>query len=87
MPAHPAVDGKPYYEEYLVGEAEDAGEVIEIDVHVDVAAGSFDGCVKTEETSSLDLTVLEYKYFCPGVGLVLTEEADVDEELVAYDVP
>jgi hypothetical protein len=87
MPAQPAVDGKPYYEEYLVGEAEDAGEVIGVDVHVDVAAGSFDGCVKTEETSTLDLSVLEYKTFCPGVGLVLTEEADVDEELVSYTVP
>lgn len=87
MPATPAVDGQPYYEEYKVGDAEDAGEVIELDVHVDVPAGSFDGCVKTAETSTLELSVLEYKYFCPGVGLVLTEEDDVDEELVSYVAP
>jgi hypothetical protein len=87
MPAMPTVDGQPYYEEYLVGEAEDAGEVIELNVHVDVPAGSFDGCVKTEETSTLELTVVEYKYYCPGVGLVLTEEDGVREELMEYTIP
>jgi hypothetical protein len=87
MPAQPAVDGKPYYEEYKVGEAEDAGEVIEVDVHVDVPAGAYDGCIKTAETSTLELSVIEYKYFCPGVGLVLTEEDDVDEELVEAMLP
>jgi hypothetical protein len=87
MPATPTVDGQPVYEEYLPGEAEDAGEVIELNVHVDVAAGSFDGCVKTEETSTLELTVVEHKYYCPGVGLVLTEENEEREELMEYTLP
>jgi hypothetical protein len=87
MPAHPAVDGQPYYQEYQVGEAEDAGEVIEIGSSVDVMAGHFDDCVKTHDTSTFDLTANEYKYYCRDIGLVLTEEPDVDEELVQYQVP
>ena len=80
----PEVDGQPYYQEYYPGEAEDVGEVIEEDLRVRVAAGRFHDCIETHDTSTLDTSANEYKYYCPGVGTVLTEEPDVDEELVSY---
>ena len=83
MPASPTVDGQPYYQEYKVGEAEDVGEVVALGESVTVPAGTFDDCVKTHETSTLELDATEYKYFCRGVGLALVEEPDIQEKLVA----
>ncbi|MCA9706466.1 MAG: hypothetical protein KDK70_11505 [Myxococcales bacterium] len=87
MKANPTVDGERYYSEYYVGEAEDAAEVIEAGVSVTVSAGTFEDCIVTHETSTLDLMLDERKYYCPGIGNVLVEEPDLDEELVEYDVP
>jgi hypothetical protein len=56
MPAHPSV-GQMNRQEYLVGEAEDEGQIIALDETVTVAAGTFKG-------------VLEHKYYAPGVGVV-----------------
>lgn len=82
MPAAPTIDGQPYYQEYDVGEAEDAGEVVALGVSVMVPAGSYDDCVKTHETSTLDADLNEHKYYCRGVGLVKTEEPDATEALI-----
>lgn len=84
MPADPKVDGKPYYQEYYVGEAEDVGEVVATGVSVTVPAGTFDDCIKTHDTSTLDPELEEFKYYCRGVGTVLIEEEDVREELVEF---
>jgi hypothetical protein len=86
MPAEPMVDGQPYYQEFYPGEAEDAGEVVEVGVSVTVAAGTFEDCIKTHDTSTLDPDLDEFKYYCPGVGTVLVEEPDVQEELVEYSL-
>jgi len=82
MPADPKVDGKPYYQEYYPGEAEDVGEVVEVGLTVEVQAGSFDDCVKTHDTSTLDTRMDEHKYYCRDIGSVKTEEPDITEELV-----
>ena len=75
MPAHPRV-GQMNRQEYLIGIAEDEGEIIALDETVTVAAGTFTGCVKTKEWSRLEPGVLEHKYYAPGVGVV----AEVDIE-------
>jgi hypothetical protein len=82
MPAEPAVDGQPYYQEYYPGWAEDVGEVVEVGASVEVPAGSFTDCVKTHDTSTLDLSADEYKYYCRDVGNVLELEGDERVELV-----
>jgi hypothetical protein len=82
MPATPEVNGRRYYQEYYPGHAEDAGEVVDVDRTVTVRAGTYQGCIRTHDTSTLDPELDEYKTYCPGVGLVLIEEADVREELV-----
>jgi hypothetical protein len=69
MPAHPKV-GDIHRQEYLVGEAEDQGQIIGLNETVSVAAGSFSGCVKTKEWSRLEPGVEEHKYYAPGVGVV-----------------
>jgi len=82
MPASPTVDGQPYYQEYYVGEAEDVGEVVEVGLSVSVPAGDYTDCVKTRDTSTLDAEILEYKYYCAGVGNVKIEDGEVEELLV-----
>ncbi len=83
MLGDPAV-GQTYRQEYLVGEAEDYAEVVSLDESVSVPAGDFEHCVQTHESSVVDATLDENKYYCRGVGLVLTVEADIREELIEY---
>lgn len=83
MLATPTV-GVVYRQEYLPGEAEDVGQVVALDVSVDVPAGSFTGCIRTRDRSALDLEVDEYKTYCPGIGPVLEEADDERVELIEY---
>ncbi len=83
MLADPQV-GDVYRQEYLVGEAEDYGEVVSLDNTVSVEAGTFENCLKTRDLSAIDPELDELKYYCPGVGLALIEDDDVREELVSY---
>ena len=80
--------GDVYRQEYLADQAEDYGEVVALDESVTVPAGAFTGCLKTRDRAATDPAVDELKYFCAGVGNVLTEEeGDVRDELIEYDLP
>jgi hypothetical protein len=76
--------GALYRQEFLADEAEDYGEVVALDQSVEVPAGSFTGCVKTRDRSAIEPAADEFKYYCPGVGTVLTEEGDTRDELIEY---
>jgi hypothetical protein len=87
VPANPEV-GMTYRQEYLAGEAEDRAKVLSLDQHVEVPYGSFDGCLQTEDTTSLDPDVLEHKYYCRDVGPVLAIDVASGvgrEELVTFE--
>lgn len=85
MPATPET-GRRYRQEYLEGEAEDIGEILEVDAGATVARGSFSGCVRTADTTPLEPDVRETKVYCRGVGLVLEEEGPgARNELVAVE--
>jgi hypothetical protein len=88
MEAHPAV-GDFYNEENAAPVAEDQARVIALDARARVPFGHFDGCLETENTSPLEPTALEHKFYAPGVGLVL--EVDATEktrnELVSITGP
>ncbi|HEY9449614.1 MAG TPA: hypothetical protein VIQ60_07655 [Gemmatimonadaceae bacterium] len=72
--AEPAAHiGEEYRQEFLAGVAEDLGKVVAVDQSVSVPYGSFTGCIKTEDRSALEPGVLENKYYCPDVGIVLEE--------------
>jgi hypothetical protein len=72
MRAQPA-PGDAYRQEYDVCEAEDEAEVVATDVAITVPFGSYTGCLKTREFTRLEPGAEEYKYHCPGVGLVAEE--------------
>jgi hypothetical protein len=84
----PAI-GLPYRQEYYVCEAEDMAEVVSLSESVTVPYGSFDNCLQTREFTRLEPDLNEYKYYAPGVGMVL--EVDVNSgartELVEVTTP
>jgi len=82
--------GDVYRQEYLEGEAEDQGEILALDASVTVPYGSFTGCLLTKDFSELEPNVVEHKYWCPDVGVVLSETvvgAAEHEQLVAVTGP
>jgi uncharacterized membrane protein len=87
MKANPAI-GDFYRQEFLLGVAEDIGEVLSLTETVTVpynGGTTFNNCVKTKDTSPLEPDVVENKFYCQGIGLVLTVDVNtgVREELVS----
>jgi hypothetical protein len=86
MWADPAAHvGEEYRQEFAEGEAEDWGMVVAVAEAVTVPFGSFTNCIKTEDWNALESGGREYKYYCPGTGLVLETPVSGGErnELVA----
>ena len=89
LPGEPEV-GQAYRQEYLEGEAEDAGEILSLDELVEVPFGRFDGVLMTKDWTRLEPTLLEHKFYARGVGpvLAITLSGGTDrEELVAHERP
>lgn len=89
MPGSPHV-GDRYRQEYLAGEAEDEGEILDLNAAVTVPYRSFTGCIKTRDFTALEPDVEEDKYYCPGVGVVrsiATKGGPETEDLVAVTSP
>lgn len=70
MKANPKV-GDTYRQEYGPGVAEDAAEVKDLDADVTVPFGSYGNALKTQDFTCLRGGTTEFKYYAPGVGLVL----------------
>jgi hypothetical protein len=88
MPATPTAGTPPYRQEYLCGEAEDMGEVLDVHAAATVPAGTYTSCLETHDFTPLEPDVDERKYYCPGVGLVLAVDVaagGVREELVSVE--
>jgi len=83
MKAHPAV-GDFYRQEFSLNNAEDYAETRSLTHTVHAPAGTFHNCLKSKETTPLEPDLLEYKFYAPGVGNVLTVDAITGdrEELV-----
>ena len=71
MEANPKI-GDSYRQEYYKGEAEDMAEVLSLNESVSVSYGSLNNCLKTKDFTALEPSVVENKYYAPGVGVVLT---------------
>lgn len=65
--------GEPYRQEYYLDEAEDVGEVVQVDAVVTVRGTTYNNAVVIREWNLLEPGVFENKYFAPGVGVVLEE--------------
>jgi hypothetical protein len=92
MPADPTVSSTGYRQEYLLGEAEDMGQVIADSGSVTVPYGSFDDVIRTRDWTPLEPHVVEEKTYARSVGVVHVEtmsSPDGHEEvvLVAFTPP
>lgn len=86
MQGSPSI-GEVYRQEFLIGEAEDVGAILSLSASEAVPYGAFVNCLKTEDTSPLDPSALEHKFYAPGVGLILELNLNSGSrnELVAVD--
>jgi uncharacterized membrane protein YkoI len=69
MPGTPLLKAR-YYQEVAPGVAMDRAEIVSVTDTVVTPAGTFQNCLKTEETTPLEPKEKEYKYYAPGIGLV-----------------
>jgi len=86
MPATPMV-GQIYRQEFLLGDAEDVGEVLAVDASATVPAASCDGtCIETRDGTPIEPDVEEHKYYAPGIGVILEVDIETGErvELVEF---
>jgi hypothetical protein len=89
LPADPEA-GLKYRQEYYAGEAEDRGKVLSVDEQVEVPAGTFEGVLQTEDTTPLDLRLVEHKFYARDVGPVLALKVKGEtgrEELISFTRP
>ena len=71
MEAHPAV-GDVYRQEFALGDAEDAAEVLSVTGTESVPGASCtSSCVVTHDFSPLEPDANEQKFYAPGVGIML----------------
>jgi hypothetical protein len=70
MPAHTAI-GESYRQEFKKGEAEDVGAVSDRSGRVHVKTGSYSHVIMTKDTTALEPSLVEYKFYAPGVGQIL----------------
>jgi hypothetical protein len=71
--AHPAV-GDYFRQEFVLGQGEDVEDVIALDESVTVPYGTFNHCVKVQETTALEPGTLVHDFYAPGIGPVLSIE-------------
>jgi len=89
MEAAPQV-GDVYRQEFLLGDAEDMGEVLESYGSKTAPAASCSGdCVVTRDFTPLEPDANERKYFAPGIGNIVTIDLETGdrEELVELIQP
>ncbi len=83
MPDEPH-EGMSYVQEYLEGEAEDQGKVLELSTRVSVPFGSFRNVRMTLDTTTLEPRVAELKFYAAGVGTI--RELDLNPEQGSTDL-
>jgi hypothetical protein len=71
MPAEPQA-GMIYRQEYYAGQAEDNGEILRVGELVETPFGQYDDAIVTRDFITIEPDVLEYKFYVPGIGPVLT---------------
>jgi hypothetical protein len=69
MSGAPAI-GMRHYQELAPHVAMDRAEIVSLTERVTTPAGVFDRCLKTRETTPLEMFAREFKLYAPGVGLI-----------------
>ena len=79
--------GDFYRQEFALANAEDLAEVVGLHETVTVPYGTFHDCLKTRETTPLDVEDISFKFYCPGIGEVKTQDVPPgDEQLELIDI-
>lgn len=78
-----ALLGSRYYQEVAPDVAMDRAENLSLTETVSTPAGTFENCLKVEETTPLEPDVKEYKLYARGIGLVQDEQLLLTE----YEIP
>lgn len=89
MPARPEV-GDAYRQEYLAGEAEDMGEILQVAVARTIGLGDYDDVAVTRDWTPLEPEVVEEKWYAAGIGLIreaATDGGTGSSELVQFTRP
>lgn len=81
MLSHPEV-GRAYRQEFYEGQAEDLAEVVDVGTTRSIGLGDYRDVVVIEEWNPLEPTVVENKYFAPGVGPIAEEKVRGGDEVV-----
>jgi hypothetical protein len=76
MEANPKV-GDSYRQEFYAGQAEDQADVLSVNETVTVAYGTFQNCLKTRDYTRFASGADENKYYCKGIGNLLTVDLPV----------
>lgn len=89
MPADPRV-GDVYRQEFALGDAEDAAEVLALNGDVEIANPDFacnNACLKTEDFVANEPDSVEFKYYKEGIGVVAEQQpnGEVVLELVSVE--
>jgi len=71
--------GQLYREEFALGTAEDVARLVAVHQTITVQYGTLTECWKSEDFSALEPTVLENKFFAPGIGSVMEIDLDTGE--------
>jgi len=74
---HPQLN-EPYRQEFYRGHAEDQAKVLTLSTQAVTKYGHFNRVRMTEDTTALDPTTVELKFYAPGVGIV--QEFDLSSE-------
>jgi hypothetical protein len=77
--------GDVFRQEFALGTAEDAAEVVSVNASEKAPGGSCHGnCLETREFSSLEPDTEEFKYYEPGVGQIVGLEEGTRTELISF---
>jgi hypothetical protein len=85
MKAAPKVR-KVYRQEFSLGNAEDAAEVISLAGSAEVPAASCSDCLVTKDFTPIDPDAVEHKYYKPGVGLILEVNVETGERMELVEI-
>lgn len=81
MPAAPRI-GDVYRQEFALGNAEDAAEVVDLAGSATAPAASCDrDCLVTRDFTPISPDAVEFKYYAPGVGLILEVDPETGDKV------
>ena len=74
--------GDSYQQELAEGIAEDKAKVVALGLTIEVPFNTYSNCLKTKEWSDLEKGSVDFKFYAPGIGLIMEQKRNATFELV-----